>query len=124
MAGRVASLNLRRKLGKLLPLLGSDNVGERAGAAAAIKRLLAAEGLDFHDLADNMGSFLEASAPSSFATGVQPTETRQWTTLDELFMEEEFDFRDLAHEQDAPQPTGTLDEVLAEIDRVLNPKPR
>src|SRR5262245_17536388 len=40
---------VRTKLSKLLPLLGSPSVGERAGAAAAIERVLQAHNLDWHD---------------------------------------------------------------------------
>lgn len=40
-----------RKLVKLLPLLASDQDGEVAGAARAIRRALAADNLDLHDLA-------------------------------------------------------------------------
>jgi hypothetical protein len=46
-----ASDALRMRIGKLVLLLGSENDGECAAAAAAIKRVLASEGLDLHDLA-------------------------------------------------------------------------
>ena len=42
--------DVRDRLGKLLPLLSSDQAGECAAAAAAITRLLRASGLDWHDL--------------------------------------------------------------------------
>jgi hypothetical protein len=43
--------DLTHKLTKLLPMLASDQDGEVAGAARAIRRALSAENLDFHDLA-------------------------------------------------------------------------
>jgi hypothetical protein len=42
---------VRQKLGKLLPLLGSDHDNEVIAAARAIGRTLAATGLDWHALA-------------------------------------------------------------------------
>jgi hypothetical protein len=42
---------LHMRIGKLVLLLGSENDGECAAAVAAIKRVLASEGLDLHDLA-------------------------------------------------------------------------
>jgi len=144
MARRVVSKALRRKLGKLIPLLGSDKVGERAGAAAAIKRLLTAEGLDFHDLADNVGPFHEPTSDSS-AQGLEQTESGRWT-LDNLMAEEgSIDFHSLADDIGAPpqpppppvpsdsfaqgvEPTAprpsNLDEILAELDEALNPSRR
>jgi hypothetical protein len=143
MARRVVSKALRRKLGKLIPLLGSDKVGERAGAAAAIKRLLTAEGLDFHDLADNVGPFPEPTS-DSFAQGLEPTESKRW--LDDLLAEEgSIDFHSLTDDIGAPPepppppvPSGSfaqgveptaprrsnLDEILAELDEALNPSRR
>jgi hypothetical protein len=142
MARRVVSKALRRKLGKLIPLLGSDKVGERAGAAAAIKRLLTAEGLDLHDLADNVGRFPEPP-PDSFAQGVEPT--APWCTLDGLIAEDNIDFHNLTDDSGAPpeppplpvppdsfvqgvEPTAArrskLDEILAELDKTLNPSRR
>jgi hypothetical protein len=40
-----------RRLGLLIPLLGSNHEGEVLAAVAAIKRALEAEDLDWHDLA-------------------------------------------------------------------------
>jgi hypothetical protein len=40
---------VREKLGKLVPLLSSDQDGERVGAVAAIERVLKSAGLDWHD---------------------------------------------------------------------------
>ena len=40
---------VRDKLGKLLPMLSSDHDGERAGAVAAIGRVLKGAGCDWHD---------------------------------------------------------------------------
>jgi hypothetical protein len=42
---------LTPRLGKLIPLLGSDRDGEVIGAARAIDRLLKSAGRDWHDLA-------------------------------------------------------------------------
>ena len=143
MARRIVSKALRRKLGKLIPLLGSDKVGERAGAAAAIKRLLTAEGLDLHDLADNVGPFPEPP-PDSFAQGVEPT--APWPcTLDDLLAQDNIDFHNLTDDIGAPpepppppvpsdsfaqsvEPTAPRrsnpDEILAELDKTLNPSRR
>ena len=41
---------VRDKLGKLLPMLSSDNDGERVGAVAAIERVLKSHYRDWHDL--------------------------------------------------------------------------
>jgi hypothetical protein len=91
----VGSFVLRRKLSKVILLLGSDNVDERAGAVAAIKRLLAAEGLNFCDLADEIGASRDPSLPDSFVQDVQKAAPQRWT-LDEIFAEEKFDFYNLA----------------------------
>src|SRR5262245_65907646 len=40
---------VRKKLGKLVPLLSSNQGGERVGAVAAIERVLKSAGLDWHD---------------------------------------------------------------------------
>jgi len=40
---------VREKLGKLVPLLSSNQDGERVGAVAAIERVLKSAGLDWHD---------------------------------------------------------------------------
>lgn len=40
---------VRERLGKLLPMLSSSHNGERAGAVAAIERVLKGAGLDWHD---------------------------------------------------------------------------
>lgn len=143
MARRVVSKALRRKLGKLIPLLGSDKVGERAGAAAAIKRLLTVEGLDFHDLADNVVPFPEQSS-DAFAQGVEPTESGRWT-LYNLLAEESIDFHNLTDDIGAPPepppppvPSDSFvqgveatapqrsdpDEILAELDKALKPSRR
>jgi hypothetical protein len=42
------------RLGKLIRLLGSASPGEVAATSAAIGRVLEADGLDFHDLADRL----------------------------------------------------------------------
>jgi hypothetical protein len=138
MTRRVVSKALRKKLGKLIPLLGSDRVGERAGAAAAIKRLLAAEGFDLHDLADNVGRVAEPPTDLSIQAS-EETGSRQWT-LDDFLVQEELDFQNLIdHILARPGPSSnsvaaasepvasapaTLDEVLAELDETLNPERR
>ncbi len=53
---------LRRKLGKLLPLLGSDKSGEVAAAAQAIVTALKGAGLDLHDHASAIGAPTERKA--------------------------------------------------------------
>lgn len=40
------------KLKSLIPMLGSEHVGEVSAAAATIQKVLAREGLDLHDLAN------------------------------------------------------------------------
>ena len=59
---RQLTSDVREKLGKLLPLLSSSHAGEQAGAAAAIKRVLEAAGLDIHDLT---GAILSAPAAAT-----------------------------------------------------------
>lgn len=58
--------------------LGSDNVGEVFAASRAIRRKLAAAGLDHHDLAD----FIEASSAQParpvHSDGVEDEDLRQW----------------------------------------------
>jgi hypothetical protein len=90
----VGSFLLRKKLGKVILLLGSDNVGERAGAVAAIKRLLAAEGLNLSDLADEVGASPEQTPSDAFIQDAQRPGSQGWT-LDEFFVEDEFDFNNL-----------------------------
>jgi hypothetical protein len=59
----------RAKLGKLLLMLSSTHDGERAAAAAAIERLLRANGCDLHDLVAlinlNGGAGLASAPPPS-----------------------------------------------------------
>jgi hypothetical protein len=50
---------VRDRIGKLLPMLSSDHDGERAGAVAAIGRVLTGAGYDWHDLT----GLLTASPP-------------------------------------------------------------
>jgi hypothetical protein len=54
---------VREKLGKLVPLLSSNQDGERVGAVAAIERVLKAAGYDWHDLTGLITS-PPAAAPS------------------------------------------------------------
>ena len=54
---------VRDKLGKLLPMLSSDHDGERAGAVAAIERVLKSHSRDWHDLAANIAAPAPARAP-------------------------------------------------------------
>jgi hypothetical protein len=48
------------KLAKIFPLLASDRDGEVLGAVVAIRRTLAAVGLDLHDLAGAIGATTDA----------------------------------------------------------------
>ena len=52
----ILSPELRPKLQQLIPLLSSDHAGEVAATAAAIGRVLRGAGLDWHDLADDVGT--------------------------------------------------------------------
>ena len=55
--------NIADSLFKLVPVLGSDQIGEVSAAAAAITRILSSEGLDWHDVAGQLaGSEASASA--------------------------------------------------------------
>ena len=54
---------VRDKLGKLLPMLSSDHNGERAGAVAAIERVLKANDRDWHDLAASIVAPAPAREP-------------------------------------------------------------
>jgi hypothetical protein len=51
---------VREKLIKVLPMLSSNHEGEQLGAIAAIKRVLQAAGLDWHDFT----AWTTAAAPS------------------------------------------------------------
>ena len=51
------------KIRMLLPVLGSDQSGEVVAAAAAIGRLLEADGLDWHALADRLAGPADTTAP-------------------------------------------------------------
>lgn len=61
------SSTLSRKLGKLIPVLSSDKDGEVLAAVRAISGAIAAEGLDWHDLAATVSSTLEKRLPVSAA---------------------------------------------------------
>ena len=54
---------VRDKLGKLLPLLSSDHDGERAGAVAAIGRVLKGANLDWIDLSGHIAAPPAARCP-------------------------------------------------------------
>jgi hypothetical protein len=55
---------LKAKIASLLRLQASDIDGERAGASAAITRLLKTNGADWHDLVDVLLAEPQAAAPS------------------------------------------------------------
>jgi hypothetical protein len=61
------SAALSKKLGKLIPVLSSDKDGEVLAAVRAISGAIAAEGLDWHDLAATVSSTLEERLPVSAA---------------------------------------------------------
>jgi hypothetical protein len=58
---------LSKRLGKLFPVLSSDKDGEVLAAVRAISGAIAAEGLDWHDLAATVSSTLEKRLPVSAA---------------------------------------------------------
>jgi hypothetical protein len=66
---------LRDKLGKLLPMLSSDHDGERAGAVAAIERVLKSHDRDWHDLAESIAATAAVREPprSQFEDGASTT---------------------------------------------------
>lgn len=67
------SASIAPRLGPLIRLLGSDNNGEVSAAVAGLRRILASEGLDLHDLA----AYVEAAAEVAI-----PTEDQLGTWLD------------------------------------------
>jgi hypothetical protein len=67
---------VREKLGKLVPMLSSCHNGERAGAVAAIERVLIGAGLDWHDLT--------AAITAPAASHPQPPPRRPAGSDDEL----------------------------------------
>ncbi len=68
-----------RKLVKLLPLLASDQDGEVAGAARAIRRALAADNLDLHDLARILAGRAEGGARPDEPSEAKPHDSRRPT---------------------------------------------
>lgn len=54
---------VRDKLAKLVPLLSSNHNGERAGALAAIDRVLKSAGLDWHDFTGWLTAPTSAALP-------------------------------------------------------------
>ncbi len=69
---------VRDKLGKLLPLLSSEHDGERAGAAAAIERVLKSNDRDWHDLV----AVVTTAAPVPEPPRRQSPEDDTSTTMD------------------------------------------
>jgi hypothetical protein len=61
--GRPLPPAVRDKLGKLLPMLSSHHDGERAGAVAAIERVLKSHDRDWHDLAASVGATASTREP-------------------------------------------------------------
>ena len=53
------------RLGPLIRLLGSDQNGEVSAAVAGLRRVLASEGLDLHDLAAHIESVADVAIPSA-----------------------------------------------------------
>lgn len=68
MSAPVRSLSpqVLNRLSQLLLMLSSEADGERANAAAAIGRLLSANGCDWHDLAKMLAAPASSSSSSSF----------------------------------------------------------
>jgi hypothetical protein len=60
------------KIGKIIKLLASDKDGEALAAARALKRALAANGMDFHDLAGAVEAGLKPAPPPQRATTWSP----------------------------------------------------
>ena len=61
---------VRDKLAKLIPMLSASVPGECAAAAAAIERILKANGLDWHDFTAHMTSgAINTTGPSYTSTG-------------------------------------------------------
>jgi hypothetical protein len=69
---------VREKLGKLLPMLSSNQDGERVGAVAAIERVLRSNGFDWHDLTGLITAPPTAAPP--------PRQTRPTSTDDDVGM--------------------------------------
>jgi hypothetical protein len=109
--------------------------------------LLAQDNIDSHSLTDDIGAPPEPPLPpvpsDSFVQGVEPT--APWCTLDDLLAQDKIDSHNLTDDIDAPpeppplpvpsdsfvqgvEPTAprrsNLDEVLAELDKALNPSGR
>jgi hypothetical protein len=70
---------VREKLGKLVPMLSSNQDGERVGAVAAIERVLKSAGLDWHDFTGWVTAPPPAAPPPS-----PPREPRPDNSEDEL----------------------------------------
>lgn len=61
--------DVRAKLNKLMPMLGSSNDGERASAAGMITALLKAHGLDWHDMVGAIGDPTPKVSPAKPSYG-------------------------------------------------------
>jgi hypothetical protein len=69
---------VREKLGKLVPLLSSNQDGERVGAVAAIERVLKSNGFDWHDLTGLI------TAPPAAASPPPPRQPRPTNKEDDI----------------------------------------
>ena len=71
---------VREKLGQLVPLLSSNQDGERVGAVAAIERVLRSNGFDWHDLTGLI------TAPPAATPPPPPQQPRPADTEDDIGM--------------------------------------
>lgn len=65
-----------RRVGLLLPRLGTDSEGEALATVRALRRVLAAQGLDLHDLVAALSEGGGRAAPE--ASGPAPAELASW----------------------------------------------
>lgn len=78
------SSSLKKRLAKLLPLLGSDKGGEVVNTARAIATALTSEGFDLHDLAASLAPSIakqnvaQSIAPPSTFDKLSHFERRAW----------------------------------------------
>lgn len=72
MTGRAITPDAAAKIGRLIPLMGSDVDGEALGAARAIGRTLKAAGLDLHALADHVRRVSGPGSPDRDPAFVSP----------------------------------------------------
>ena len=79
---RPLSTAVHEKLGKLLPLLSSNQDGERVGALAAIERVLKSNGFDWHDLTGLITAPPTAAPPPSRQHPANPEDDLGISMLD------------------------------------------